>query len=375
MTVSPRTADSSHLPALTGVRGVASLCVVLLHLSVVISTLLPESAARLFRMLASPGFLGVDVFFVLSGFVIAYNYATAFHHRITGSEYRRFLVHRLARIYPVHLVLLMALVVAVRLVGVRVSPTMDAERWSTQQLIESLLLLHAWTGHSAAWNAVSWSLSCEWFVYLVFPLGTLLASRRAADVSTRALWLIVIALLSTPSIYTTLYPNLPGRLLLHVALLFSAGCLLQVLYRRGATGGVLAGSPGVLLVLMLTCAGYCIHQHWSAYLAIPLLAPVMQGLAFGRGTSGRWLATPFMGYLGRLSFSLYMTHYLWLWVMQHFVPLDQWGTSPLGVRIVLALGSAVPMLPIAAITYHIIEQPTRRWVLARCGVQAAIAHA
>src|SRR5579884_322931 len=90
-----------EIPALTGVRAVAAVLVVLYHYSIhpVASTFVPDRL-RFALAPAGLGFLGVDLFFILSGFILAYNY----WHRIrTGGPrgYVRFLVLRLARIYPV----------------------------------------------------------------------------------------------------------------------------------------------------------------------------------------------------------------------------------------------------------------------------------
>lgn len=352
----------AHLAPLTGVRGVAALWVVLLHLIVVVSALVPGDVARGFRFLASPGFLGVDLFFVLSGFVIAYNHTETFAPGVDGAAYRRFMGSRFARVYPVHAVILVALLVAVRVLHAPVG-AMDPARWSTAQLIESFLLVHAWTGHAAAWNSVSWSISCEWFVYLLFPWFAARSYHRLRRASLGALWGTIVGLLTLPAIVAIAWPGAPARLLLQVTCLFAAGCVLHELHRRGARPGIAAGIPGLLTMCLVLGAAYCLQRGWSAYVTVPLLAPILLGLAHGEGVFGRFLATPPMQYAGRLSFSLYMTHYLWLWLAQHLFPLDRWSATSLPARGAMLAAYTVPMFLVAAATYHWIEQPARTFVL------------
>jgi peptidoglycan/LPS O-acetylase OafA/YrhL len=101
------------LPALTGVRAFAALWVFSMHMAAVVTAMLPGRVASAWAFVTTPGFLGVDLFFVLSGFIISYNYAAIFDNRFDVTRWGRFLWARLARIYPVHFVLLIALAAAV----------------------------------------------------------------------------------------------------------------------------------------------------------------------------------------------------------------------------------------------------------------------
>lgn len=114
------------------------------------------------------GYLGVDGFFILSGIVLAYAHRT---FSTTVAESRLFLLKRLVRIYPVHLVtigLFMLLLASGLLLGQ--SPR-EPDRFGTDELVRHLALVHAW-GFSDrwAWNYPSWSISAEWAGYLAFPL-------------------------------------------------------------------------------------------------------------------------------------------------------------------------------------------------------------
>jgi peptidoglycan/LPS O-acetylase OafA/YrhL len=129
----------TEISALTSLRGVAALTVLIFHVT-------PD-----FR-----SYLAVDLFFLLSGFVLTYVYREI---ELTRQSYFNFLKARLARIYPVHLMMLVVLL-----------PMLDTRPdFSSGGLLSSLLLMQSpW--HSICWNYASWSISAEWHSYLLFPI-------------------------------------------------------------------------------------------------------------------------------------------------------------------------------------------------------------
>ena len=353
------------VPALTGVRAFAALWVMVLHLTEVTSVLLPEGAARAFGFVAWPGALGVDVFFVLSGFIISYNYEARFATRVEPARYLAFLRARLARIYPVHLALLLALVVVVRGLHVTMPGTIDPSRWSTQQLVESVLLVHAWVGHTAAWNAVSWSISSEWLAYLLFPLMVRVA-RAVVRLSGVALVGAVVAIAVVPAVratIATLEPSTPALPPIQIIAEFLLGCVLYQLYRLDRGRNPLTARPGWMLVALVLGAALLFRLGAPPSWIVPLVAPLLLGLAYGQGLLTRVFAHPVMVYGGKISFALYMTHYLWLWVMHYLFPLHTLVGASLPVRIGWVLAHALPMPLIAAATYHLIEEPARHWLM------------
>lgn len=151
-----------RLVALDAFRFFAALCVVIYHYNL-------NFELRLDRW--SPAFahlyVMVDFFFILSGFVIALAYSGRLS---TLRNWRDYLVSRLARIYPLHLATLLLLVlffVAGAALNLR---SADPAQWSIAKLPAQVLLLQAWGGESRLYfNAPSWSISAEWFVYLAAP--------------------------------------------------------------------------------------------------------------------------------------------------------------------------------------------------------------
>ena len=114
------------------------------------------------------GYLGVELFFTLSGFILCHVYLDSVADG--GFRYFGFLWARLARIYPLHLATL-AGVGVMALAAQAAGRTIEASVLSWSSLPANLLLVHAWGfAPVAGWNHPSWSISAEWFAYLTFPL-------------------------------------------------------------------------------------------------------------------------------------------------------------------------------------------------------------
>lgn len=142
--------------------------------------------------------LFVDLFFVVSGFVIASQYLGRVGD---GRAIGRFLWRRLARIYPLHLATLAFYVVIALALYFGAAHTDNAARYPFSDLPAQLLLLHAFDGARLTFNFPSWSLSAEMFCYLLFPLAALTVSRRKA---------IIVALIAVPAITMTMYAHVAG---------------------------------------------------------------------------------------------------------------------------------------------------------------------
>ncbi|MEJ2887928.1 acyltransferase family protein [Actinomycetospora aeridis] len=161
------------LHAMTGLRAVAAAWVLLGHFRFTMFDLVPIT--RIAEPVLAGGYLGVEIFFVLSGFIISHNYAE--HFRQKGrSAYPAFLWARFARIYPVHLATFLAagLLVAGAVALGRDVPS--AQHFTAGSFVGNLVLLQAWPGVTP-WNGPAWSVSCEIAAYAAFPLLALAVVR------------------------------------------------------------------------------------------------------------------------------------------------------------------------------------------------------
>ena len=180
---------------LTGVRFVAAFWVLLYHYQGALATagLLVPVLHEVLRV----GRLGVDLFFALSGFILTHTYLTRMGPNITWPKSRHFLWLRLARIYPVHFVMLNVAGLAVLAQQKFGSSTAGSRDWlNARDYLKQVLLIHEWGPNpQRGWNFPAWSLSMEWLAYLLFPFLVLALFRFHQRLSNRVialLWCVVL---------------------------------------------------------------------------------------------------------------------------------------------------------------------------------------
>ena len=160
--------DRAEIRALTGVRGMAACLVAVYHFSPTKD--LPPGPLH---NLVGRGYLWVDLFFVLSGFVIALNYGHLFAARFSPAAFATFLTRRVARIYPLYLVVLLAGLIWGLAASNGFHATGDAAASTSSDVVQAtaanLMMVQSW-GISGSIVGTSWSISTEWAAYLGFPL-------------------------------------------------------------------------------------------------------------------------------------------------------------------------------------------------------------
>ncbi|MBW3572470.1 MAG: acyltransferase [Gemmatimonadetes bacterium] len=306
-------AEAGHIPALDGLRGCAILGVLLLHFTSAMGA--PAGApARLVKQAFSVGWTGVDLFFVLSGFLITGILADA---RGTPHRYRTFYVRRALRILPLYYGFVLLLFVVPPLVGARAYTTP-----LEGQLPYWLYLQNFWPLDNAALDLAAhlWSLAIEEQFYLVWPMVVFTLSRAGALRVCAACLLGALAY-RVAAVFTvedlrTVYFLTPGR----VDGLALGGAI--ALVARGAGGvarlrrmapGVLAASAAVLAGAALHPSGfnpggpYMVSVGYSAlaffFGAVLVLALDARATPLPRLLSGRTLS-----FFGRYSYGLYVLH-------------------------------------------------------------------
>jgi peptidoglycan/LPS O-acetylase OafA/YrhL len=168
--------DTSSTRHQDGLRIIAAGAVVVLHYS----DYFKDVAIGHFMVAHTWHFnLFVDLFFVVSGFVIARQY---FGRVNDAASVGRFLWRRLARIYPLHLATLAFYLALAGALHFGAARTDNPARYPLSDLPAQLLLLHAFVGERLTFNFPSWSLSAEMFCYLLFPAFALIAQRRKAAI-------------------------------------------------------------------------------------------------------------------------------------------------------------------------------------------------
>jgi peptidoglycan/LPS O-acetylase OafA/YrhL len=129
------------------------------------------------RYFVSKGYLAVDMFFVLSGFVMAHVYRRAFSEGAT-EHYRSFLMARIARLYPLHIFILLLFVATAAVsqfmaglaTGSFESIPLTGPR-SLGAIIANIFMLQGLSAGQLSWNYPTWSISVEFMAYLAFPFA------------------------------------------------------------------------------------------------------------------------------------------------------------------------------------------------------------
>jgi peptidoglycan/LPS O-acetylase OafA/YrhL len=341
------------IPALTGLRAIAALWVFLFHAP----GAFPRDYASLFPI-GRAGFLGVDIFFVLSGFVLALNYAGEGRHRSVAA-WGDFLWKRLARVYPVHLAALALFAVGAAVFGAWFAPD---DRLTLAGFLRTLTLTHGWDAPILkTWNVVSWSVSCEWAAYIAFPVIAAIAWR----VPGRLLCAVLVVLLFI-ALHLCVKSNVFGKSgidygLPRIAAEFSAGVLLCRLYtlEAGRKPWLLVGAiatAGMLLVSSKLAMRF--GPHATLEIMPVCAAVIVYGLARSAGPFERLLGSSAFQYLGRISYAFYMVHAMALSVVAAALN----GRAGVAVKVAAALILAGV---VAHLLHTFVENPARAWMLSR----------
>lgn len=362
----PSSSYRPDLRILTPLRGIAALWVVVYHFGdQYLPALRPEQAGHL----VGKGYLAVDLFFMLSGFVLTHVYHADFT-RFDPRRYRDFLAARIARLYPLHLLVLLAFV-ATAIAGrlLEFAQTGHFERLpaegahSVTALLANLLMLQGLAAGELSWNYPAWSISVEFFAYLLFPLaiGPIWRADRRRGL------LIALALAGGVLGFAWFargdFNQWNGPLALARCLPeFLLGSLLYTALRRPA----LARHMGTdrVAVGLLVLGALLLHFGAPDLLSVGLFAVLVLSLAANRGRVQALLDQPLLVRLGELSYALYLVHGF----VEHLTTqLLESGPgivdrSQLGVAPSLALFAAMTTLSllIAAYVHPRIEMPGRR---------------
>lgn len=340
-----------NLPQLTSLRFFAAVWVVLFHYW-------PDLSPAGSPTLVAKGYLGVEVFFTLSGFILAHVYLQAFGEG--AFRYGAFIWARLARIYPLHLITLIAiglLATAAGWMGVRLIH--PVAYWPS--LPANLLLVQTWgfTG-TAAWNHPSWSISAEWFAYLTFPAFAWAAwrlRRRPILAIAAALLLILGAYDVLPGLGLALSKTTPVWSLARIVTCFAFGCALDLAFRAQTIGSARAGGWMAAAGLALLLAAVLVGRSDAAVIAAG--GGVILGLAALARQGSRVLAHPALVYLGEVSFAVYMVAIPWRLALGglagKLLHLPAQAAWPLWLWSLLVVG----VLPAAMLAHHLVERPAR----------------
>jgi len=363
-------AGTRKLDALTSLRFFAAVFIVLAHIRGNFG-ISPTLGLENFQFAQ-----GVSFFFVLSGFILTYVY-----QHLEGREaVRRFLVARIARLWPAH-----ALALGIS-AAFLVNPGLG---WNTRTLLQTLasvLMVHAWIPSDSYYhflNSVAWSISTEFFFYLAFVL--LIGTLRQTWVWKTLVCLsaaIILCLageagLIKLSIGSLTYVGPLGRVFEFVLGMGFALVFRRLQEFKCSTAFGTAIELAALSVMVVTA--HCAHRfcHGDGWIADHLGRNIASWLSWGpgaapafgllilvmaleRGWLSRILSAPLLVLLGELSYSVYLLHILLLRAYkQHetaFAETPNW---------LLLAGFWTILLLVSHIVWGLWERPMRTFILAR----------
>ena len=349
--VDSASAAPANLAPLTAIRFCAALWVVLYDFWPDLTGGRPPVIAK--------GYLGVELFFVLSGFILSHVYLRGWEGG--RFKYGAFLWARVARIWPLHVATLIGIGVlggVAAIMGVAITHPVLA--WDA--LPANLLLVHAWDlAPRGGWNHPSWSISAEWFAYLVFPAfawASMRLARRPKLAVGGALLLLFAGYWSFQE--TQGFPLTSATTHLgFVRILppFAFGCALHLLWRSGVVATRREAKLGLFtalaLVALLTACG---APDAATVAAFGLLIVSLAGLS---STGSAWMTHPFAVYLGEASFALYMVAIPWRLGVGGLVTLFLHPPDDAPWPLLPWLGLVVGAIPVAMIAHNLVERPAR----------------
>jgi peptidoglycan/LPS O-acetylase OafA/YrhL len=387
--------SDKFIPSLTPLRGIACVLVVLSHAHLLFGILFPAN-----NLLVSKFYLMVDLFFVLSGFMMCHMYGNLFEKGIGKKDFWAYIKIRFARIYPLHLFMflfVLVLFIALKIRGGQLQPYV-LSAFDIKAIPAQLALVNAWGMHfQSTWNVSSWSVSVDLFLYLVFPLLMFFMYKYARA----AKWTLIIFVAGSAiflmyymqpiyeanmakSMGVQLPVNRPlntiqfftGWALLRGACSFIVGMLAYEVYKSGKYIKFFSSSIlflGLVLFFMVMWIG----DYMPDVISIFIFGIFIVNTANLKGRLKKMMNSRLWNYLGDRSYSIYMVHVplmiLFLVVSEavlgaeylaqmekemkaHPNYLQNWGTAILFLLVSVGLG---------ALVYRYVENPARKYLRKR----------
>lgn len=365
MAASPRSQE--FFGALESLRGIAALGVVLSH----IAWTFPLHGIGLIRN----GYVMVDFFFVLSGFVICHSYGTKLD---TGRDVAKFIWIRLGRLYPLHLTLLVVFLgieIAKYIAEVEYGLASNKGAFTannTFSFMSNLLLVQALGFHdTATYNLPAWSISTEFYTYILFATMLVLLKTRVAMVAISTLLIFTSIALGSAQYIHNMFRCIEG---------FFAGVLSFHIYvalskhpSSNSKRTWYTHLPGLLSFVGLILYLSMKDAIGPDVLLLPLFAMLIVSIAATpQGLMSIILEVAPLAWIGKVSYSIYMVHVAVIWSFSQILRvamktpqiIDGNGEPlliphPLAGAVFLAATIACILL-LSHVTYTYIEDPYRK---------------
>lgn len=350
--------QQSRILALDGLRGVLALAIIAFHYS---TERYADPSGYTMSWLFSTSFIAVDFFFVLSGFVIAMNYKKISNTK----EFKVFILRRWIRLFPM-LFVSVAAYIPLKIYAINTAFEFNSGDGSYQTLLleflDPLFFLNSFPvlGNDAGLNPVSWSISAEMFSYLVFGLIVLFLKERAfLTMRVIAIGLFIFFLWHGRLEETSNLGFLRGLMG------FSFGVLAFDWSKKVKWNNLFVG---IVLIFISAISLYQFdHTANNQFLMVmPIIFMIMVTyLSHAENRFTKLLEQKVPQYLGKISYSVYLNHYLVIWIVyflfRRLLGL-QYNALNVWVGFLLVMGFTVLY---SSLTYRFVEIDISKWLKKR----------
>ncbi|MHC5758415.1 acyltransferase family protein [Nostoc sp.] len=367
-----------HIKSLTSLRGIAALFVVIHHFSYYT---LPKTGSILstYSDFFKNGYLWVDFFFILSGFIMTHVYVGDFSLKVNLSNYRSYLLSRFARIYPLHIFIL-SLFVGLEIIKIFLLHTSAfTGKFNLTALFANIFLLQAFDLNcpplfwcDTYWNEPAWSISVEFVIYCIFPFLLLFLLKNSPK---KDLIIYSFTLLSILLIIAFTRGNLDSIIGIPSIARCGLECVLGIItykvYYRGNYKKYF--NLNLLAIIAITWIILIMNYYWSYWrslhdwLVLPAFCLLTLALSVNNNSViSKFLSSQVILYLGTISYSIYMVH----WFLQELLKIfwlyefhNAFGKEFTEYETLTSLGLFLMIVLLtASLIYRFVEVPARNYL-------------
>jgi len=378
--------SATYLSNLTPLRGIAAILTVIFHEDLFLGgALVPVKYSSLLTHM----YLMVDFFFILSGFILCHVYGKYFAESVSRKEFKKFSIARFARVYPLHFVTLSYLVlfyfVAAKM-GIPSNSILQVDN-SGYSILTNIFLLQSMNLHSwFTWVHASWSISTEWWAYMLFPFLVKPFSQLGNSGKLVAAILCFagyfgIAYYVTPTVGNPFgWPNDTSRTSINISYQwgylrclcgFILGMVMYYGYKEEWAKKILGN--GYTMVLLGAGVFLTMHFFVTDLLVVSFFPFILLSGAYGSKNIDRFFALTPLQRIGDWSFSIYLVHQpiiiTSVYLFSYFNPAAAQSTAP--PELIPAWTISIIFIGIILffswLTYRFWELPARQWINAKAG--------
>ena len=353
---------------LTGLRAYAATWVALYHFNGTLGTSIPTFIGPVI----GNGAWGVDIFFVLSGFILSHIYSRNFReNNIKFSDFKIFIVKRFARIYPMHFFTFL-LTCAFLIIALKTNFQFSKDHdFGLYTALLNIFMVQAWgLEKTPSWNQVSWSISAEWFAYL-FLFFSIIKLSTKINLSKFIFCLVVVWLLLI--VYSNFYlkKDISSVVTFGIARIIPEFLGGYVVYELSNKSPNLVKLNGIIksincdlvafIALIAICGLANLPYAFNIFL-LPFIMLLIGALNIGGPYSNIIFGNKTVLYFGEISYSVYLIHPFVNIVGKRFSEKIIYCRS-LNWLFLVVLFEFIFLIVLASISFHLIEKPFREKIV------------